>query len=215
MTYIPLARPANLPPRVERLVWKLERHYLTPVHAMFRLPLPHYAIVCEIGFSICNQLLAAVAGISTTLYKPTGNNTSRFINVLLNYYPFRDEPAGAAPGDQMANALWEAFRNPLAHNLGFAAHSRAKRVNSKVLRTYRPPRASSGSQARGLSELQVQRMECDIRPTAKPTVALRDDATVLSLESLYWGTRQLTQAILRDVDRMQRAEAHLESLRVD
>jgi hypothetical protein len=63
MTYRPLIATTTLPPQVKRLVWKLERHYLGPTHALFRLPIPNYRIDGEFAFGISHLLLAAVAGL--------------------------------------------------------------------------------------------------------------------------------------------------------
>jgi hypothetical protein len=50
-----LASLSPVPKHVARLVWKLERHYLQPVHAMFRLPIPHYRVWASFssGLRIC------------------------------------------------------------------------------------------------------------------------------------------------------------------
>jgi hypothetical protein len=103
---------------VARLVWKLERHYLQPVHAMFRLPIPHYRVVGEFQFGIAHLLLPAIAAVSTTLYEQSGSNGERFRQLLLNYYFFILEPANAVPSIDAARTLWSVFRNSLAHDLG-------------------------------------------------------------------------------------------------
>lgn len=91
--------------QVARLVWKLERHHLQPVHAMFRLPIPHYRVVGEFQFGIAHLLLAAIAAVSTTLYEQSGSNGERFRQLLLNYYFFILEPANAVPSIDAARTF--------------------------------------------------------------------------------------------------------------
>jgi len=209
MPYRPIVPPSPVPKHVARLVWKLERHYLQPVHAMFRLPLPHYRIVAEFQFGIAHLLLAAVAGVSTTLYAQSGSNGERFRQTLLGYYPFTLEPVGAIPAINAARTLWSVFRNSLAHDLGFDVEKQAKTPETKLLRVL--TKAPSG--ARGLTERMIERLEDSyVRPAKKPTIAIRPDATVLFIDVLYWGVRCMTQNLLADTARIQRAEKFLATL---
>lgn len=209
MAYRPLSPRLSLPPHVERLKWKLERHYLAPAHALFRLPLPNYVVVGQFHFGIANLLLAAIAGISTTLYAHSGGNGERFRNLLESYYPFSQEPKNAAPGPVAAKTLWSVFRNSLAHDLGFDLEKRAKTPETKYLR--RLTKRSRGE--RGLTERMIEELENHTRrPTNKATVEIRPDATVLYVDALYWGVRCMAEGILSDATRVRSAEAFLSKL---
>lgn len=209
MAYRPLSTPATLPPQVKRLVWKLERHYLGPTHALFRLPIPNYRIDGEFAFGISHLLLASVAGLSTTLYAQQGGNGARFRQLLLDYYPFGTEPPKAPPADDAARALWSVFRNSLAHDLGFDVEKHAKTPETKLLRA----KAKAKSGTRGLTERMIERLENSaVRPGNEATVAIRPDATVLSVDTLYWGVRSMTEKLLADHARVARAEAFLAAL---
>ena len=207
MPYRPLVRPSGLPPNVARLIWKLERHYLTPVHAMFRMPVPNYCMVGEFQFSLAQILLGAVAGVSTTLYARSGSNGYRFLQLLINYYPFDQEPTNTVPVPDAARTLWLVFRNPLAHDLGFDLEKKAKTPEVKVLRVL----TKNGT--RGLTEKKIESLEdTSVRPMAKPTLAIRADATVLFVDALYWGVRCMLETLLADTNRVQSAEAFLASI---
>jgi len=91
------------------------------VHVMLRLPLSsEYELDAGCNFASANWLLTLISGISTVLYKQTGDAGERFIESLVNYYPWQYEPeppqgVGAQEG---AHLLYDLFRNPLAHALG-------------------------------------------------------------------------------------------------
>lgn len=209
MSYRPITHSSPLPPHIERLVWKLERHYLQPAHALFRLPIPNYRVVGEFQFGIAHILIAAIAGISTTLYASSGSNGARFRELLGAYYPFGMEPPNAAPSAEAARTLWSVFRNPLAHDLGFDTEKHAKTAETKLFRVL--TKVPSGS--RGLSEHMIERLEdCTLRPGKAATVEIRKDATVLSVDILYWGVRCMTENLLGDSVRVSKAEAYLSSL---
>ena len=209
MAYLPLNIAGRLPRHVASAVAKLERHYLQPAHALFRLPLPHYRINGEFQVAIAQLLMASIAGASTTLYSSTGSNGSRFRDILVDYYPFSLEPPGTVTGTDAARTLWTVFRNPLAHDLGLDVEKRKKAPKTKVLRLV--TKAQSGT--RGLTEKMIEMLEdSSTRPTQKPTIAHRSDATVLSVDILYWGVRCTIEALLADNQRVQEAEQFLATL---
>lgn len=209
MSYRSLASVFPLPQHVARLVWKLERHYLQPAHALFRLPVPNYRILGEFQFGIAHLLMAAIAGVSTTLYRQSGSNGQQFRQLLTNYYPFALEPANATPPMDAARILWSVFRNPLAHDLGFDVEKHAKTPETKLLRVL----TKTQSGMRGLTEKMIEKLEdSSSRPTQKPTLVVRSDATVLFVDVLYWGVRCMMEKILADTNRVQRAEKFLTTL---
>jgi hypothetical protein len=189
---------------VKRLLWKLERHYIEPVHGMFRLPLPHYRIGGQFHFSMAQTLLSAVAGLSTTLYSTIGGNGARFRGIIVGYYPFDEEPKNAVSADLAADTLWAVLRNPLAHDLGFDLAKKAKTPEIKVLRNL------TKSKTRGLSELAIEALERPgPNPLNDPTLQIRSDATVLCIDALYRGVRRLTERIVLDGPRVAAAETAL------
>ena len=209
MPYRPVATPSPLPPQVKRLVWKLERHYLRPAHSLFRLPIPNYRVEGEFAFAISHLLLAAIAGLSTTVYSQHGGAGARFKALLGAFYPLELEPATAPAPGALADALWSVFRNSLAHDLGFDVEKKARTPATKLLRT----RTKTLSGERGLTERMIARLENSAtRPGAEPTVAVRPDATVLSVDMLYWGVRATAERLLLDAPRVAKAEAFLACL---
>lgn len=182
MPYRSLVFLASPSPQVERLIWKLERHYLKPAHTMLRLPVPNCRLVDPCHFALAHLLLGAIAGVSTTLYKQAGKNGDRFRRLLIEYYPFSLESGNAAPAADAAKTLWDVFRNPLAHNLDFDVRGKAKTPEVKVLRAL----TQTETKTRGLTEKRIEALEdTSARPKLKPTVAIRTDATVLSVDALY------------------------------
>ena len=208
MPYRPITNPAASFPKVTRLVWKLERHYLKPAHSMYRLPLAHYHMVGDFQFSIAHLLLGTIAGISTTLYAQTGKNGARFRGLLVDYYPFASEPTNTVPVPDAARTLWSVFRNPLAHDLGFDLEKKAKTPVVKVFRVV------TNHGRRGLTEKRIEALEkSSVRPAnLKPTLVVRTDATVLSVDALYWGVRCMVENLLRDTARVQAAEKTLPAI---
>lgn len=210
--YRPIALPADIAsfPQVKRLVWKLERHYYSPVRAILRLPLPHYRIEGQFSFSVASTLLAAIAGLSTTVFEQSGYNGDRFRKLVEAYYPFAQEPAGSPSAAETARLLWSVFRNSLAHDLGFDVEKKSRTKEIKLVRAQ--TRSPSGRE-RGLTEAKIAALEdSSVRPSPKPTV--RDDPGeyVLSVDILYWGTRCLSERLLADRARVTDAETFLANL---
>lgn len=204
MPYHELISPSTLPPKVTRVISKLERHYLRPIHVMFRLPVPKYRLVGEFQFSIAHLLLGAIAGVSTTLYAHEGSKGERYRQLLVNYYPFSLETGNNVPALNAARTLWSVFRNPLAHDLGFDLEKNAKTPMVKVFRVL------TNGGAIGRTEKMIESLEeTSVRPQLKPTLQIQTDATVLSVDSLYWGVRHTIETLLADNVRIQAAEKNL------
>jgi hypothetical protein len=153
--------------------------------------------------------MALIGGISTMLYAHRdGKSGADFKNLLIDFYPWSDEPrAGLLPGDA-ARVLYEVFRNPIAHNLG--AHVRKKPVTPLV----KLKRGGRANGAGGLTERMIERLEQKPRPNMSAAVTVRpNDATVLYVEPLYWGVRVMLERLLLDGPRMAKAEAYLARIR--
>jgi hypothetical protein len=143
------------------------------------------------------------------LYDQKGGSSARFQGLLVDYYPFATEPPMAPPPDVEARALWSVFRNSLAHDPGFDVEKKAKTPETKLLRS--TTKTASGT--RGLTERMIERLETsDSRPGHEATVIIRQHATVLSVDTLYWGVRIMAQRLLTDQPRIARAQAFLASL---
>ena len=204
MPYRILTATPTPPPKVARVIWKLEQHYLRPVHAIFRLPVSNYRLVGQFQFAIAHLLLGAIAGVSTTLYTNTAGNGNRFRGLLIEHYPIASEPGNVVSIQDAARTLWSIFRNPLAHDLGYDLEKKAKTPQVKVFRVL------TKHGARGLTETRIDALEnTSVRPVLKPTLMIRSDATVLSVDALYWGVRRTIENLLTDTARIRAAEVRL------
>ena len=180
--------PARFSQFVER---KLEKHFLAPVHEMFRYPLRSKKTETMFEFTIANNLLSVVSGLSALCYKPTrapGDSGHRFRQVLLDHYPWSEEPSSPSTRDHWAAELYNTYRNPLAHALG--VDKKGNRV--EFLRT----RVRSHGRLRGHSEKELEGMETSTRrPPWSATLKKDASRTILHLEGFYWGVRKLTEAV--------------------
>lgn len=204
MAYRPLAIDPNIPARVRGLIGSIENHYFNDVHCMLRLPVPRYGLTAGCNFAITQVLMAAIGGISVTLYRHSGASGQRFKGTLIDYYPWDIEPNNQVTPAQGAEALYAAFRNPLTHDLGLDLQKKAKATKVKI------KRLSTKGKTQGLPERAFRGLErSDMRLAMSPTVTVRPDATVLLVEALYWGVRVMVERLTRDHTRMQAAEAFL------
>jgi hypothetical protein len=205
MPYISVPRPSNLPPLVGAAVDRLESHYLHEVHVMLRLPIPNYRLISPCTFSCTQALLALIGGASTMLYAHRDGHPSKdFKDLLVDFYPWDQEPNMAITATEGAKIIYEVFRNPIAHNLGADVRERAATPLVKIKRGGR----MNGEG--GLTEVMIERLESGTRPKISATVTVRpDDATVLYVEPLYWGVRVMLARLLRDTSRMMKAETYL------
>ena len=119
-------------PSVSEFVEKHLSMQFGDVRSMLRLPLRKSGIEYGCNFAATATLCNIVSGISVTIFKPSKSlRTNRkdkkewigsgeaFKQLLRNYYPW--EP-GENPTDG-AKALYDLFRNPLAHALGVHGRS--------------------------------------------------------------------------------------------
>jgi hypothetical protein len=202
MPYTPIPRPSNLPPRVAAAVERLENHYLREVHVMLRLPIPNYRLLSPCTFSCAQTLMALVA-------QRDGKPGQDFQSLLVALYPWSHEPMLQVTPAKGAKIIYEAFRNPIAHNLG--AHVR-RRAATPLVKIKRGGRAAGVG---GLTEDMIQQLEGASRPPRMSAVlSIRPgDATVLFVEPLYWGVRVMLAALLNDSPRMGKAETYLSKVR--
>ena len=206
MPYLPVSRPNKLPPHVSATVDRLERYYLEEVHVMLRLPIANYRLASTCTFSCAQTLLAVIGGISTMLYAHRDGSPGKdFKDMLVDFYPWDQEPTAGVMPAEGAKIMYEVFRNPLAHNLG--AHLRRKPATPKI----KIKRGGRGrGQKDGLTEEMIERLEREPRPRMSAVVTVRPgDATVLFVEPLFWGVRVMVSRLLKDEPRMAKAESFL------
>jgi hypothetical protein len=199
-------------PRATRvLVERISNLFLMDVHAMLRLPRPEVAISQACNFTISSALMNFVSGISVTLFEPPadGRNTGRkFRDLVTAFYPWDTEPLNAINRTgEGATILYETFRNPMAHALGFQDPEPPGPI--RVTRF-------AGD---GLSEPDLETIETSIQ---RPTAVLRGAPTLrrvaatqaleLNAENFYWGTRELVRRLTADATRMAAAEAYLQPM---
>lgn len=207
MAYRSLEIDSHVPARVRSLIRSIESHYFSDVHCMLRLPIPRYRLTAGCNFSIAQVLMAAVSGISVTLYRHTGASGECFKGVLTDYYPWDIEPNNQVTPAQGAQVLYSVIRNPLTHDLGLDLQRKAKTPKVKI------KRLSTNAKSQGLPERAFRGLErSDVRLAMSPTVTVRPDATVLLVEALYWGVRVMVERLTCDHGRMRAAEVFLAKL---
>jgi hypothetical protein len=189
------------------LIRRLEDHYHRDVHAMLRLPAPTIEVTAGCNFAIAQVLLSVVSGASTTLYAHSGGTGKRFKGLLVDYYPWAEEPTAERNDEEHARHIYSLFRNPLAHDLGLDLERR-KRTGKIIVK-----RLTTDNGRQGHSEAGVEALEHATRP-ARLSPVLRNDAgrVVLMVEAFYWGVRTMLVRLNADRSRMATAEAFLASL---
>jgi hypothetical protein len=205
MPYFPVAQPSNLPREVVAAVERLERHYLREVHVMLRLPIPNYRLTSSCTFSCAQALLALIGGISTMLYAHRDGNPGKdFKDLMVQFYPWSAEPNLAVTPAEGARIIYHVFRNPLTHNLGVHVRPHPTTPLVKIKRAGRPFVGG------GLTERAIEDLERGSRPKMSAAITVRPgDATVLFIEPLYWGVREMLRAVLLDTGRMAKAQTYL------
>lgn len=207
MPYRELKIDPKTPPNVKRLIRRLEDHYLKDVHCLLRLPVPNYRLTAGCNFSIAQVLLAAVGGLSVTLYKHTGGSGKRFKNLLIDHYPWTEEPASTVSPLDAADIIYSVFRNPVTHDLGLDTEKKAKTPKVKIKRLV------TKHKTRGLPEKDIEKLEItSSRYHMSATITVRADATVLLVEALYWGIRSMVENLTSDKNTMLQAENYLASI---
>jgi hypothetical protein len=203
-------KPLNLdvacPVRFQEFVSrKLERHFLAPVHEMFRYPLKPKKAETLFEFTIANNLLTVVSGLSTLCYKQTsklGDNRDRFKSTIVDHYPWAEEPSLQFTHDQWASEVYRTYRNSMAHALGVEK----KGDRMEFLRI----RIRSSDRIRGHSEKKLEAIELSAsRPAWSATLRKDSSRTILHLEGFYWGVRKLIESLSASSARMAIADDYL------
>jgi hypothetical protein len=207
MAYTAIILDPATKPRVRGLIERVEEHYLRDVHAMLRLPVPGSEIYAGCNFAIAQVLGAVVSGVSVTLYKHSGGKGERFKQMLVDYYPWSEEPLPVHDREQTAAMIYSLVRNPLTHDLGIDLETK-HRTRSVTVK-----RLTTAHGTAGHTEGGVEALEIETRPTnLSPTVRVEADRVVLLVEAFYWGIRRMLQKFSADPARVATAERFLESL---
>jgi len=201
MGYLELPLPARTPAHLEEAVRKGLDPLLADVHAMFRLPQPDVpGLEAGCNLSVALTLLSVVGGISFELVDDTSlgisddNSGERFMRTLERHFPWDHEKnlQGAVTGRHAARLLYDAFRNPLSHNLG--RYKKGTSLgNIKVDKGPNP-----------LTEEELDEIERSTeRPNWEQPTLAHDGAkkatrtkTLLLPKALYWGVRQMVSRII-------------------
>ena len=210
MSYRALELLPKPSPRVEELVRRLEDHFFRDIHAMLRLPAPSLEITAGCNFAIAQVLAAVVSGISVTLYAQSGSKGSRFMNLLVEYYPWSEEPIPERNDAEHARMIYKLFRNPLTHDLGLDLESKM-RTRKVVIK-----RLTTADDKAGRTERGVEGLESNNRPSGlSPVLSLEGDRVVLLVDALYWGVRKMLVELCADTSRVAEAERFLASMGSD
>lgn len=198
MPYQKLLLPSGTPPQLEKIVSEQLDPLLSDVHAMLRLPIKsEHGLEASCHLSATLVLLEVVGGVSVELYDDPSFSRSdrgkRFKQTLEKHFPWDHErhlPCAMIKGPA-AKLLYDAFRNPLAHQLG----------------TYDGPYLGNIKVAKGpLSHQQIEAIEkSETRPKDwSPTLATDAKTkegctkTVLTVKCLYWGVRRMIWNFLEE-----------------
>lgn len=210
MAYIPLLLEPEPGPRVGRLIRRLEDHYFRDVHAMFRLPAPAIEVTPGCNFAIAQVLASVVSGVSVTLYKHSGHKGARFKGLLVDYYPWLEEPQPPEDAFHYSTLIYALIRNPLTHDLGLDLETKSR--TQKVI----VKRLTTDHGRCGHTEAGVEALEAVARPPRmSPTIKVEADRVVLLVEAFYWGIRRMLLNLTADRKRIAEAEKFLGSLDSD
>lgn len=195
MPYVPLSIPPGIPQHLQDIVTKQIDPLLADVHAMLRLPMKYPGLEAGCAFPATLTLMIVVAGVSAELYwnpdldKRTESG-ERFKRVLVDHFPWRQEPRTGEEilSEKAAEVLYEAYRNPLVHNLGTRP---AKYVGEiKIAMSHRKDReieAIELAQNRPLQWNSTLRLSSD---------ANGDQVHKLTVKCFYWGVRRMILDVL-------------------
>jgi hypothetical protein len=185
----------------------LEHHYFSDVHAMLRLPAPAIGVIAGCNFATFQVLASVVSGVSVTLYKRSrgsGDSGELFKGLLVDYYPWSEEPQPPSDPARASELIYSLFRNPLAHDLGIDLKTK-KRIQKPIIK-----RLTVGQS--GHTEGGVEALEAAARPPRlSPTIKIQPDRVVLLVEAFYWGIRRMVVRLNADRKRIAEAEKFLES----
>lgn len=190
------------------------------VREILRLPLPALQMTHACNFAAAGTLCGFISGISVSIYQPSKTTEMKKINgikqkvwvgtgyafkqLLKDFYPWG---AGQNP-DILPAAVYDFFRNPLAHALGVHSNvacridiSRLALVDQHGVR-----------QETGLTEEQVKELgQLTARPSwAGPGLTGSGNNWTLLIEGFYRDSLEMLQKIARSSAQMGAAESRFQ-----
>lgn len=163
------------------------------------LRLPFYDLKAGCNFTVAAMVFNMIAGVSVCFYEASiealiqrKDRGSRFMNLLIKYYPWEGESIAPKKGSRL---LYEQARNPLAHSLGLDALPQTQTESQKVL-TKRP-----------LTPKEIDELEVALkRPTWLPqTIVIESEQIEICVPTLYWGIHRLLHKLFADKKQIERA----------
>jgi hypothetical protein len=205
MAFLPLATDAA-PSSIRDFVRRHVDMQLADVHAMLRLPLDALeGMEGGCNFASVSVLCAVVAGASTIFFRQQGAARPRFRDVLTLFYPWEEQPKGGVQPAIAVNAIYDEYRNPLAHALAVSTRTQGRGSGQTIVvdTRVRPLAVIK----RALTEDAVMALE---QPDGPPpswltpvVVGNRGGGLDIYPHSLYWGTRRMLERLFRDTALMQ------------
>jgi hypothetical protein len=207
VSYVPLIISPATPPKVTTFMRDVVDLHMSDLHTILRLPVPECNLTAACNFTAASALLGLIAGASVVLFDPTRGRKDRgilFTETVKLFYPWDTEPAtGVTDPSVGADALYQTFRNPLAHTFGHSAK----------------PVSISRFKGPGQPEAVLESIE---RATTRPVFELWNAPTLqvhsatpvrrgyeeLIVDSLYWGVREMIRRLTEDCARMTVAEGY-------
>jgi hypothetical protein len=198
------------PPSIRDFVREHLDMQFADVHAMLRLPItPDQGLDAGCNFAAVSTLCGLIAGASTVFYRQDGSNRQRFLGVLHEYYPWGQLPTGGVSQETTVTALWDDYRNPLAHAWAVSTKEVGPKGNRRVIIDVNAKLL--GVVKKSLTEEAIEVLE---EPGGQPPswltpVVAQNARGGLDVypHSLYWGARRLVEKLLADPERMDRTVA--------
>ena len=208
MAYVPLDLSKSLPDSVYTAIRKGVEPLLRDVHWMFATVIGEPTDVGpprQLQVPIALVLLATVEGVSTKLFHPqekmqTGD---RFKECLNRYFPWDIDPPTGVSSQCAAKILYDFFRNPLVHRLGWHTGEHSVVRIGQVFRGTDDPE-------KGVEDLERRAK----KPYSEPCLDVTPERKVLCLDPFYWGVRKLVERWSHDDTQVSLADTKL-SRRVD
>lgn len=202
MAYVKLDLPETVPASVSTVIQEGVEPLLQDVHWMLATVIAEPTDTGprrQLQVPIAHVLLATVAGVSAKLlHAPGKKDGERFKECVTRFFPWDIDPPKGASNDEAAKILYEVFRNPLVHRLGFNGASAPVVKIAQVLR-------STADAENRVEELERR----TVKPYSNPCLVVTPEKRVLWLDPFYWGVRKLIERWSRDADEVSQADQRL------
>ena len=202
MAYVPLSLSESLPDSVRMAIEIGVEPPLQDVHWMLATCVGISTDAeppRQLGLPIALVLLTTVAGVSELLlHTDKTADSDKFKECLIRYFPWDIARPTGVPPEGAANILYEHFRCPLVHELGF--HKRSD------------PRFQTVSPFPGSdkAEKDVEDLERLIdEPYTEHCILVTPEKRVLYLHQFYWGVRKLVERWSCDDTQVMHADRNL------